>query len=89
MTLAPPANDRKGFDGSLVVPVPDARRFAVGERYCVTVEAKANWMIVNKPLAVELLECKLIAPYITSGFLEPRPREKTMAWLKELSERSR
>ncbi len=59
--MAPPADDRQGFDGSLVVPVPDARRFAVGERYCITVEAKPNWMIVNNPVTIELLECNRLS----------------------------
>lgn len=39
--------------------------------------------------ASRLTDDRHISPYTESGFFEPRPREKTFAWLTDLSKKTK
>jgi len=51
-------------------------------------KATKSFITTTSAFAPRLMEDKLIAPHIKSGFLEPRDGEKTFAWLKELSRKA-
>lgn len=50
--------------------------------------ATKGFITTTSDFAPRLLKDPFIAPHIQSGFLEPRSREKTLAWLKDLSKRT-
>jgi restriction system protein len=51
-------------------------------------KATKGFITTTSDFAPRLLDDPFIAPLVSSGFLEPRPREKTLAWLKDLSKRT-
>jgi hypothetical protein len=49
--------------------------------------ATKAFMTTTSDFAPRLMDDKFIPPFVKSGFLEPRSRERTFEWLKELSRR--